>query len=48
MRETHHEGMELFKETAKDSKDSDIRAFATDTLPALQYHFDMARQLTKS
>lgn len=46
MREGHKEAIELFKETAKESKDSDIRAFANSTLPTLQHHLDMARQLT--
>jgi putative membrane protein len=46
MREGHKEAIELFKETAKESKDADIRAFATSTLPVLQQHLDKARQLT--
>lgn len=46
MREGHREAIELFKETAKETKDTDIRAFANSTLPTLQHHLDMARQLT--
>ena len=41
----HHQAIELFKETASESKDVDIRAFASSTLPALQHHLDMAVQL---
>lgn len=45
MSKAHHEAIELFTETAKDSKDADIRAYASDTLPALQHHMDMAKNL---
>jgi putative membrane protein len=46
MQEGHKQAIELFKERAKESKDADIRGFASDTLPALQHHLEMARQLT--
>lgn len=45
MREAHRETIDLFAETAKDSKDADVRAFATSTLLTLQHHLDTAKQL---
>ena len=46
MSEGHREAIELFKETVKETKDADIRAFATNTLPTLQHHLDMAKHLS--
>lgn len=45
MNEGHEEAVKLFTETAKDSKDAEIRAYASDTLPALLHHLDMAKHL---
>ena len=41
----HKEAIELFKETAKETKDADIRTFAKSTLPTLQHHLEMAKHL---
>lgn len=45
MQEAHREAIALFTETAKDSKDADVRAFANNTLLTLQDHLDTAGQL---
>jgi putative membrane protein len=45
---TGHKGaIDLFEKTSKDSKDLDIRDFATSTLPTLQHHLEMATHLSK-
>ena len=41
----HENTRELFKDTAKDSEDADIKAFARKTLPALESHLEMAKKL---
>jgi putative membrane protein len=43
----HHDAVDLFKETAEDSKDPDIKEFASKTLPTLQHHDEMAKDLEK-
>lgn len=44
MREAHREAIDEYKEAAKSSKDSDIRAFANNTLPTLQQHLGMLKK----
>lgn len=41
----HADTIDLFRKAAAEAKDPDVKAFATRTLPALQRHLDMARQL---
>ena len=41
----HVETIEMFEEAAKDSKDADVRAWATKTLPGLKHHLEMAKAL---
>lgn len=41
----HKDAVDLFTKTAKASKDPDIRAFASETLPTLQHHLAMAKNL---
>ena len=46
MRGAHHEAVELFKETAEESEDASIRAFARKSLPALERRLEDAERLT--
>ena len=41
----HEEAVALFKRATTDSKDADIRAFATTTLPVLEQHLKDAKAL---
>jgi putative membrane protein len=41
----HRDAVKLFQKAAASASDPDIKAFAAKTLPALQHHFDMAREL---
>ncbi|MGC4061515.1 MAG: DUF4142 domain-containing protein [Aquabacterium sp.] len=41
----HEDTIKLFEKYIKDGKDADVKAFATKTLPALQHHLEMARDL---
>lgn len=43
--EAHEATLKLFKATAQDAKDPDIKAFAAKTVPALEHHLEMARDL---
>ncbi|HUH59423.1 MAG TPA: DUF4142 domain-containing protein [Candidimonas sp.] len=43
--EAHEDAVEMFKEAAADAEDPDIKAFAAKTLPALEKHLQMARDL---
>jgi putative membrane protein len=43
----HEKAVQLFSTASQESKDADIKAFATKTLPTLQTHLQMARQLTQ-
>jgi len=43
----HEKAVQLFSTAAKEGRDADIRAFASQTLPTLQEHLQMARQLTQ-
>ena len=41
----HESTIELFQDTAENSEDADIKAFAGKTLPSLQAHLKMAKEL---
>jgi putative membrane protein len=43
----HEKAVQLFSPAAKEGHDADIKAFASQTLPTLQEHLQMARQLTQ-
>ena len=43
----HEKAVQLFTTEANEGKDADIKAFASKTLPTLQEHLQMARQLTQ-
>jgi putative membrane protein len=44
----HKKDISLFEKTAKNSKDADIKAFASKTLPTLQAHHQQAETLKKA
>src|SRR5262245_12650012 len=44
----HTGARELFERAAKTAKDPDLRAYATKTLPVIDRHLEMARQLSRS
>jgi putative membrane protein len=44
----HEKTVKLFQKEAKDGKDADTKAWAEKTLPTLQHHLDMARDLEKA
>lgn len=41
----HEKAVMLFTKESKGGKDPDLKAFATKTLPTLQHHLEMAKQL---
>lgn len=41
----HEDTVKLFKKAAADAKDADVKAFATKTLPTLEHHLQMAKDL---
>jgi len=43
----HEKAVQLFSTAAKEGQDADIKAFANKTLPTLQEHLQMARQLAQ-
>ena len=43
--ENHQKSVDKFKTAAEKAKDADIKAFAAKTLPALQLHLALAKQL---
>jgi putative membrane protein len=43
----HDKAVQLFSTASHESEDTDIKAFATKTLPTLQEHLRMARQLVQ-
>ncbi len=47
MKEDHEDAVKLFEKAAK-SDDADIAAFARKTLPALQHHLSMVKELKKT
>lgn len=44
----HKDAVSLFEKGAKDLKDPDLKAFAQKTLPTVQHHLDMAKQMDKA
>lgn len=46
--EDHKKDIRLFEKTSKDSKDADIQAFASKTLPTLQQHHQKAEELSRA
>lgn len=46
--EDHQKTVQLLQRAISSGKDSDIRQFATDTLPVVTHHLDMAKQLQVS
>jgi len=45
MEDGHEKAVSLFDDTAKDSKDAEVRAYAASSLPTLKAHLDMAKAL---
>jgi putative membrane protein len=43
----HEKAVKLFMTEANEGRDADIKAFASKTLPTLQEHLQMARQLAQ-
>ena len=43
--EAHQDTIKLFREAAEKAEDADVKAFATNKLPALEHHLELARQL---
>jgi putative membrane protein len=41
----HKEAVSLFKKQSEDGRDSDLKAFAANTLPTLKHHLQMAQEL---
>jgi putative membrane protein len=44
MVDDHEEDVEMFRKAANDSKDAEIKSFASKTLPTLESHLEMAKQ----
>ncbi|MBC5782004.1 DUF4142 domain-containing protein [Ramlibacter sp. USB13] len=44
----HKKDISLFEKTSKNSKDADVKAFASKTLPTLQQHHQKAEELSKA
>lgn len=44
----HEDTVKLFKKAAADAKDADVKAFAAKTLPTLEHHLQMAKDLKVS
>jgi len=43
----HEEDVRLFNTQAKEGTDAELRSFAVKTLPTLEEHLNMARNLAK-
>jgi putative membrane protein len=41
----HEDAVKLFKDAAANAKDPDVKQFASETLPKLQHHLEMAKRL---
>lgn len=41
----HEDTLNLFREAATDARDPDVKAFAAKTIPALEHHLQMAKDL---
>jgi putative membrane protein len=48
MTSDHKKDTSLFRSTAKSAKDSEVRQFASTTLPTLEEHLQMAQSIDKS
>jgi len=48
MTSDHNKDTTLFRSTAKSAKDSDVKQFASSTLPTLEEHLQMAQSLRKT
>jgi len=44
----HKKDVSLFRSTAKAAKNSDVKQFASETLPTLKQHLQMAQTIAKS
>lgn len=44
----HEDTISLFQKESKKAKDADVKAWAEKTLPALQHHLEMAKDMEKS
>lgn len=44
----HEDAVKLFEEASNKAKDSDVKAFATKTLPVLREHLEMARAMNQA
>lgn len=44
----HQDAVDLFTKAAKKSDDAEVQAFAAKTLPTLQHHLDMAKNIKKA
>lgn len=44
----HTEAVALFRKASSGAHDTDVKAFATRTLPTLEHHLDMARSMAAS
>ena len=44
----HEDAVELFQKASTDAKDADVKQFATETLPTLQQHLQMAQTLQQN
>ena len=47
MIDNHQSSIDMFEKCERDGKDSDIKAFANKTLPALRMHLDSAKAIQK-
>lgn len=43
--DAHEETLKLFNRAAAEAKDADVKAFASKTVPALEHHLKMAKEL---
>jgi putative membrane protein len=41
----HQDAVKLFRKASTDAKDPDVKAFASKTLPTLEHHLQMAKEL---
>ncbi len=46
VKKDHEKDISLFKKEAKDGKDPDLKAFASQTIPALESHLSMAKEMS--
>ncbi|MEF7616181.1 DUF4142 domain-containing protein [Aquincola sp. MAHUQ-54] len=46
--DAHEDTLKLFRKAAQDARDPEVKAFASKTVPALEHHLQMAKQLDAS